>query len=37
MQGKSYLCPFLWDYFGFENYEPVLSDRVLGWLNTVAP
>jgi len=22
---------------GFENYEPVLSDRILGWLNTVAP
>ena len=22
---------------GFENYEPVLSDKVLGWLNTVAP
>jgi len=21
----------------FENYEPVLSDKVLGWLNTVAP
>jgi len=22
---------------GFENYESVLSDKVLGWLNTVAP
>jgi len=22
---------------GFENYEPVLSDKVLGWLTTVAP
>jgi pimeloyl-ACP methyl ester carboxylesterase len=22
---------------GFENYEPVLSDKVLGWLNTVSP
>jgi pimeloyl-ACP methyl ester carboxylesterase len=22
---------------GFENYEPLLSDKVLGWLNTVAP
>ncbi len=22
---------------GFENYEPLLGDKVLGWLNTVAP